>query len=89
MLHITDVLLCPYWHDINERDKCDELHHDDFCALCGWQLIGEKLYIEIHSPEKATEFNFMQPYVCMKCAEAFKNSQGKYLMDVRKEATGS
>jgi len=81
--HISEVEICTINHDsLCEigRDSCEHYHKDDFCLLCGYEMEGDRLYLEIHGDNGAInrvkDIDSSQPYVCMECAAQFK-SEGK------------
>ena len=67
--HISEVELC-------DDSTCENYHRDDFCLLCGYELEGDRLYMEIHGPNgwdaKTRQIDSAQPYVCMECAADFE-----------------
>src|SRR3972149_3235876 len=90
--HISEVVLC------DGRSlrvcTCVAFHKDDFCLLCGYELEGDRLHLEIHVSNgvlnRIKDIDSAQPYVCMKCAEEFEvaldNAHSvKRLMDSIKE----
>ena len=77
--HISEVELCQRTGYIH-YDSCERYHKDDFCLLCGYEMEGDRLYLEIHGDNGAInrvkDIDSSQPYVCMECAAQFK-SEGK------------
>src|SRR3972149_574207 len=51
-------------------------HKDYFCLLCGYETEGDRLYMEIHGSDGASnavrQIESAQPYVCMECVEQFR-----------------
>ena len=72
--HISEVVLC------DGRSlrvcTCVAFHKDDFCLLCGYEMEGDRLYLEIHGSNGAInrvkDIDSAQPYICMGCAEQFR-----------------
>ena len=72
--HISEVVLCnrksPY------VCTCTAYHKDEFCLLCGYEMAGDRLYLEIHGSDGALnrvkDIDSSQPYVCMECAGQFR-----------------
>ena len=79
--HISEVELCgASIHDrriycSNNDNGCSSYHSDDFCLLCGYEMEGDRLYLEIHGSNGALnrvkDIDSSQPYVCMECADSF------------------
>ena len=75
--HISEVELC---NDTKPGHRfgstCENYHKDDFCLLCGYEPEGDRLYMEIHGSNGASnavrQIDSAQPYVCMECAEQFR-----------------
>ena len=76
--HVSEVKLWRKGFAPDEEHLGDEppYHKDDFCLLCGYELEGDRLYMEIHGSDGASnavrQIDSAQPYVCMECAEQFK-----------------
>ena len=81
--HISEVELCPNKNPIDKQgcNHCEfegypTYHKDDFCLLCGYEMEGDRLYLEIHGSDGALnrvkDIDSEQPYVCMECAGQFK-----------------
>ena len=77
--HISEVELCTINHDSLceiRRDSCEKYHKDEFCLLCGYEMEGDRLYMEIHGDNGAInrvkDIDSAQPYVCMECAGQFR-----------------
>src|SRR3990172_8116444 len=75
--HISEVELCDnakpgHWFG----STCGNYHQDDFCLLCGYELEGDRLYMEIHGSNGASnavrQIDSAQPYVCMECVSDFE-----------------
>src|SRR3989304_5707991 len=73
--HINEVELCEC-KSIHTSDSCIYWHKDMFCLLCGYEMEGDRLYMEIHGSNGALnrvkDIDSSQPYVCMECACQFK-----------------
>src|SRR3990167_7580352 len=73
--HISEVELCQRKGYIH-YEGCDRYHKDDFCLLCGYELEGDRLYMEIHGSNGALnavkQIDAAQPYVCMECVSDFE-----------------
>ena len=73
--HISEVELCQRKGYIH-YEGCDRHHKDDFCLLCGYELEGDRLYMEIHGSNGASnavrQIDSAQPYVCMECVSDFE-----------------
>ena len=76
--HISEVEVCRINHDSLceiTRDSCEEYHKDEFCLLCGYEMEGDRLYLEIHGDNgvlnRVKDIDSSQPYVCMECAGQF------------------
>ena|SRR4030067_1865656 len=76
--HISEVELCEYksYKGICMYDSEQHYHGNDFCLLCGYELEGDRLYMEIHGSNGALnnvkDIDSSQPYACMECAGQFK-----------------
>ena len=70
--HISEVELCQRTGYIH-YDSCERYHKDDFCLLCGYEMEGDRLYLEIHGDNGAInrvkDIDSSQPYVCMEGAD--------------------
>ena len=72
--HISEVVLCnrksPY------VCTCTAYHKDEFCLLCGYEMAGDRFYLEIHGSNGALnrvkDIDSSQPYVCMECVGQFE-----------------
>ena len=81
--HISEVELCPN-QNLTSRQGCNHcefegyptFHKDDFCLLCGYEMEGDRLYLEIHGSNGAMnrvkDIDSAQPYACMECAGQFR-----------------
>ena len=82
--HISEVALCDSNH-VYMQDCDEDYHKDDFCLLCGYETEGDRLYMEIHGSDGASnavkQIDSAQPYACMECTGEFEvtidNRQGK------------
>lgn len=77
--HISEVKICKINHNSLceiTRDSCESYHRDDFCLLCGYELEGDRLYMEIHGSDGAINrtmyIDSSQPYACMECVCQFE-----------------
>jgi len=73
--HISEVELCEH-KDWMELSNCPSLHKEDFCLLCGYEMEGDRLYLEIHGSNgdlnSVKDIDSAQPYVCMECVSWFQ-----------------
>ena len=73
--HISEVELCEH-KDWMELSNCSREHKENFCLLCGYELEGDRLYLEIHGSNTALnsvkDIDSAQPYVCMECVGQFR-----------------
>ena len=98
--HISEVEICTVNHNSLceiSRDSCIYWHKDMFCLLCGYEMEGDRLYMEIHGSNGALnrvkDIDSSQPYACMECYEQFQSDshlpdgvwKRKYLTDFIKE----
>ena len=76
--HISEVELWRKGFTPDPEYQGDEppYHKDDFCLLCGYEIEGDRLYMEIHGSNGASnairQIDSAQPYVCIECAEQFE-----------------
>jgi len=77
--HISEVKVCTVNHDSLceiSRDSCENYHKDEFCLLCGYDMEGDRFYLEIHGSNGAInrvkDIDSAQPYACMECAGQFE-----------------
>ena len=73
--HISEIELCEC-KSIHTSDSCIYWHKDEFCLLCGYEMEGDRLYLEIHGSNGALnrikDIDSAQPYVCMECVGEFE-----------------
>src|SRR3972149_7025050 len=77
--HISEVEICTVNHNSLceiSRDSCIYWHKDMFCLLCGYEMEGDRLYMEIHGDNGALnrvkDIDSSQPYACMECVGQFR-----------------
>ena len=76
--HISEIELWRqgFTPDEDYRGNEPPYHKDEFCILCGYELDGDRLYLEIHGSNGALnrvkDIDSAQPYVCMECAGQFE-----------------
>ena len=77
--HISEVDICAMNHGLAymmSRDSCENYHKGDFCLFCGYELEGDRLYMEIHGDDGALDrtmdIDSSQPYACMECVGQFR-----------------
>ena len=87
--HISGVELCT--GEIMGPCDCDKFHRDDLCLLCGYELEGERLYMEIHDEKgwngDLPQIPNEQSYVCMECMGQFRVINKYPYTDFRKGMT--
>lgn len=91
--HISEVELCVH-KDWMELSNCPSLHKEDFCLLCGYEIQGDRLYLEIHGPkggsDNTRDIDSSQPYACMECASKIRSynpisGKVQWLLDFAKQ----